>query len=463
MMRATVAISRPHGSCLPAGSSSGFSAVIRSLGALVLMAAVGCSSLDVPLLSHEKIPRATAEDPVVRIVCLWEAAEGKDMQSRPCRGFAGQILFLTRDQKTPVAVDGEVSIYVFDDQGSIEEQARPLHRFVFRETWPRYLHETQLGPAYHIFIPYTRPGLHEADCTLVVQLKPDSGQTVRSEMAHVRLPGTKKSSADASGDNTSAGSIRAGADGRTSEPAPPANTNTPADDRTAESNRPRSAGLSTRTWSALAEAEKTPNQHTADPETTTDEALKNRIAHLEALLQRLLQERAAAPVPAVSDSPIIEASAERIATKPPKASDSPAPPLRRFRLRPAEPVAVPHPPKATHPLAETNSADSPPDAGWHPLSDRTSETNESARARSASVSDSPQPGSLQPADPVDDGSPAESTQGEAHSSHPLLLEQTDASPPDAQDRSNQPDPAPTPQTHTETHPLLAHPTKHATP
>jgi len=46
-----------------------------------------------------------------------------------------------------------------------------------------------LGPSYHVFIPYVRKDRHQANCTLMVRLKPTDGPTIYSDMTTVALPG----------------------------------------------------------------------------------------------------------------------------------------------------------------------------------------------------------------------------------------------------------------------------------
>ncbi|NOX53663.1 MAG: hypothetical protein GXP27_04350 [Planctomycetes bacterium] len=167
--------------------------ILKMIGvAALLIPASGCAALS--WLQHDQpnLVLADAEHPIERIICIWQPAEGHGLDGLPCRGFAGQIFFFTRGVPTPVVANGEVQIFVFDDQGTPEEQTKPLHEFEFtQEAWTRLLQETQLGPAYSLFVPYTRQGQHEAHCALLVRLKPIDGPPVTSDMAYVTLPGRK--------------------------------------------------------------------------------------------------------------------------------------------------------------------------------------------------------------------------------------------------------------------------------
>ncbi|MDB5385865.1 MAG: hypothetical protein JWM11_1511, partial [Planctomycetaceae bacterium] len=83
-------------------------------------------------------------------------------------------------------------IYLFDDQGTEEEQSKPIYQFDFEpEAWQLHSSMTELGPAYNVFIPYTRKGRNQANCALRIRYNPPSGTPVFSQMATLTLGGTK--------------------------------------------------------------------------------------------------------------------------------------------------------------------------------------------------------------------------------------------------------------------------------
>ena len=141
----------------------------------------------------EKIPTADEKNPAVRIVCIWEPAQGRGVSGAPSRGFAGQILFFQRGNPSPLMVEGDVRIYLFDEHGSPEEQAKPIRQFDFiGGAWTSHGNLGQLGPSYHIFIPYVRKHSYETRCSLRVRLKPTAGPVIFSEPVSVTLPGRKR-------------------------------------------------------------------------------------------------------------------------------------------------------------------------------------------------------------------------------------------------------------------------------
>ena len=172
--------------------------IIRCLFVMLILTLPGCATTS--LLSRfsgqPKFARATAKNPAVRCLCLWEPAEGIGVDGKPARGVVGQILFFTRNSVSSVEVDGDVRIFEFDDQGSTDEQAEPLHLFDFSAgAWKTYLTSTQFGPAYQLFVPYSRKGRHQAELALRVRLTPPNGSPLYSDIAKVSLPGYDRAKA----------------------------------------------------------------------------------------------------------------------------------------------------------------------------------------------------------------------------------------------------------------------------
>lgn len=161
----------------------------------VLLVFSGCTttSLFSKFTHKHKFVKATTDNPAVRCLCLWEAAEGTGVDNKPSRGVSGQIFFFTRGNVSSVEVDGDVRIYLFDDQGAPEDQSQPLHQFDFMQgTWKAHLTSTQFGPAYQLFVPYSRKGYHQADLALRVRLTPPNGSPLYSDLSRVSLLGYER-------------------------------------------------------------------------------------------------------------------------------------------------------------------------------------------------------------------------------------------------------------------------------
>ena len=134
---------------------------------------------------------ATSKKPAYEIVALWEPSEGKGVDGLPTRGFAGQLMFFQHNNPSPVYVEGDVIIHLFDDQGDAEQQSKPLHQYKFEKgAWQVHAVESTLGPGYRVFIPYVRKGRHQVECGLRVQLAQPGCSDIYSRMVSVKLAGS---------------------------------------------------------------------------------------------------------------------------------------------------------------------------------------------------------------------------------------------------------------------------------
>lgn len=156
----------------------------------------------------KKFVKATPQNPAVKCLCVWQTAEGYDALGKPCRGVAGQVFFFNRDSDLPVIVDGNVRVFVFDDQGADADQSKPLSQLdIDRQTWNAQLTTTQFGPAYRLFVPYVRPGRHHAQLGLRLRMTPDSGPTVFSDLTTIELSGTKPEKAAPANESPTAAKV----------------------------------------------------------------------------------------------------------------------------------------------------------------------------------------------------------------------------------------------------------------
>jgi hypothetical protein len=159
---------------------------------VVLLAPLGCAHVDV-LAWARGIPEANEKNPVFNIVSVWEPSEGRNVNGMPARGFAGQLFFFTRLSATPVKVKGDVRVYVFDDQGTVDTQAKPIHQFDFLgDAWTAHLQDSTLGPSYNVFIPYTGEVTWLANCQIRLRLTTELGDVIYSDTVDVSLPGTPR-------------------------------------------------------------------------------------------------------------------------------------------------------------------------------------------------------------------------------------------------------------------------------
>ena len=256
--------------------------VVISYLAVLISGVSGCATFHSPF--SKKIPTASASDPVVSIICLWQPGEGHDPEGYPCKGFTGQILFLSNRASTPVRIEGEVRIYLFDDQGTVEEQTKPLRQFDFDNgSWDIHLAQTSLGPTYNVFVPYVRRGVSEAQCSLRVRLKPKFGNVVLSEFSNIPLGGTRK--------------VQRGIEAKpiTEEEV----QNTLMEELTSKLRRTTTISLGADEKPKGSTSDENPKSnpiqlasHEVTTESITNNADAERIRRLEAMVQQLLEQKA---------------------------------------------------------------------------------------------------------------------------------------------------------------------------
>lgn len=165
----------------------------------ILSCLTGCSTswLNTSLGMTTKLEQESVDNPVIKLIPAWQEAEGPGVDNQiTTRGFGGQIYFITEKKGLPSEVKGEVMVYLFDDKGTPEEQVKPIYQFNFEpEAWIQHSVMTKLGPAYTLFIPYTRPGHELVNCALRIRYTPPSGPPIFSQMTTLTLPGAKNANA----------------------------------------------------------------------------------------------------------------------------------------------------------------------------------------------------------------------------------------------------------------------------
>ncbi len=162
-------------------------------GCTVLPSAEMAKSLGMKWSGKKVYPHESQGNPVVKVISIWQPGSGVAPDGKSSRGFSGQIMFFTSREQAISVIEGGATIYVFDDQGTREEQVKPIHIWEFKpEVWKAFKVDSPMGPTYQVFIPYSRSGSHEANCSLRVKYQPLNGGAVSSEMVNVTLEGTKK-------------------------------------------------------------------------------------------------------------------------------------------------------------------------------------------------------------------------------------------------------------------------------
>ena len=155
---------------------------------LFLFSSVGCSSLSLPHFG--KSPAANVSSHPARCLCLWQPVKTEDASGQPVQGFGGQVYFFEAGSEEPVEVTGDVRVFVFDDVGTPEQQARPKTVEDFDSfVWKSFRNKSQVGTNYALFVPFDQASKYESICSLRLRLVQADGTQVFSDMATVKLAG----------------------------------------------------------------------------------------------------------------------------------------------------------------------------------------------------------------------------------------------------------------------------------
>ena len=168
--------------------------IIVALAGIGLSTGVGCTSLTAPSIPSP-IPSISSvgsmlkmKKPIVkpdRLAVVWTAAVLEKEASRATRGFGGMVTFYKEDQKKPVRVDGQLTVYAYENLSHEHDDSTPDRKYIFKaEQLKTHYGEGTLGPSYSIWIPWDEAGGPRREIGLIVRFDPKEGKTVMGKPAH---------------------------------------------------------------------------------------------------------------------------------------------------------------------------------------------------------------------------------------------------------------------------------------
>ena len=127
----------------------------------------------------------------VRMAVLWKESVVNAPGKKPTRGFGGRVYFYNEENET-VRVDGNLTVYAFDDSNDEDMQARaPDRKYVFRASELQMHHgQTGLGESYNVWLPWDEVGGERKTIALVPIFKPVNGLIHKSDQSMATLSGT---------------------------------------------------------------------------------------------------------------------------------------------------------------------------------------------------------------------------------------------------------------------------------
>ena len=172
-----------------------------AFAAIWLSLATGCASLETPSLPEmPSLPSIPAvgkvfdkQEPISEpnsVAVVWTTAVMEKEASRPTRGFGGMVTFYGEDKKKPVRVDGQFTIYAYENLSHEHDDSTPDRKYIFKpEQMQTHYGEGPLGPSYSIWIPWDEAGGPRQEIGLIVRFDSVKGTSVMGKPTHNILEG----------------------------------------------------------------------------------------------------------------------------------------------------------------------------------------------------------------------------------------------------------------------------------
>ena len=125
-----------------------------------LVAAAGCkaSPFEDEVSIGDALPWMSEESQYSEpesMIIMWSDAVYNQSGASPVRGFGGRIYFYDKNS-TPIAVDGQLTVYGYDDDATTRSN-QPHKKFVFtRDQFTKHYSETDLGASYSVWLPWEK-------------------------------------------------------------------------------------------------------------------------------------------------------------------------------------------------------------------------------------------------------------------------------------------------------------------
>lgn len=164
--------------------------------------APGCAALNMinaefPWSAEKKREQLEKTQPV-RIVSFWSEMMLNSGTQKPVRGLGGRVYFYNKSGK-PVKVDGELSVYAYDDTDKDAEtasRAEPTKIFTYRrEEFANYFSKSEIGESYSIWLPWDGVDGEEKKISLLSKFTcANNKEVISGPMELITLSGKKKKS-----------------------------------------------------------------------------------------------------------------------------------------------------------------------------------------------------------------------------------------------------------------------------
>ena len=125
-----------------------------------------------------------------KIVAIWANSVFNEPGMGPTRGLGGRVYFYNAKHK-PVRVDGELTVFLYDDTSEGDREKQEATRrvtFSADEVAEKYT-PTEFGPSYSFWLPWDTVGGERAQLSIIPVFNGKSGEMLVGEQARYLLPG----------------------------------------------------------------------------------------------------------------------------------------------------------------------------------------------------------------------------------------------------------------------------------
>lgn len=125
-----------------------------------------------------------------RMMVVWSDTVMHQPNKPGVRGFGGRIYFYRGNETDPIPVDGKLSVYAYDGDGSVDDPTKPLKKYVFTEDqFLEHMSHSDMGPSFSIWLPWDQIGGETRQISLVTRFDGRTGGVVISKPSMKLLPG----------------------------------------------------------------------------------------------------------------------------------------------------------------------------------------------------------------------------------------------------------------------------------
>jgi hypothetical protein len=153
---------------------------------------LGCSSMKLPSPSELDVSlKGVKKKRPTSIIAFWKPAYQTIPNGKPIRGFGGRLQFINDEKKTtPLRVEGDLTVYVFDASVDDPEKTKPLriYEFLAQDLSDHYT-KSDLGHVYDFWIPIDEIGNEEQQLCLISRFDGVDGNLIFSDHNYIHLPG----------------------------------------------------------------------------------------------------------------------------------------------------------------------------------------------------------------------------------------------------------------------------------